>query len=865
MKKLTSYFLQPFKGNISKTYTINVILWTCLLGFLLVLPKAVFAEFAEEDYNPDPGQSVSQSIHQRLPIHALRNITNDASPCGAKRMIIRLKRRPTKFLKRIAAGGEPPDAIARLKKDANASQSDLIHYLNRRKDNFRKPYRFQKTSNAQEAPQTIKETRSFWLSNCIVTTATDEEIKEIATHPDVEEIFENVILSIPTMDVGESSPSPVHDYPWNHKAIGLSELSGYGLDGHGVRLGYIDTGIDPQHPYLAGKITNWAEFDFYGKKIDSSPHDSHKQEHGTHVACVLAGDTIGIAPGATLSVALALPNGYGSLEQILSAMQWILNPDENDDTDDGAQIVNMSWGMWGDYPLLREAVLNMIEAGVLPVCAIGNTGELTTLSPGNVPEAIGVGALDQTDEVPWFSAGDEVYWDGNPLFKPDLSAPGVEVPGMDSLGNALSLSGTSFAAPHIAGAGALLLQHTPDLTLEQLKGFLLHTATDLGDPGHDIRYGKGRLNISLAIDFLERYQSRFNTSDLVLETINPLDNGSSLTFQQYFSDGEGGLSGPVPHKVALGSGLTPLGLADVNGDGYSDLVVKSTEAIADGDFQISYNVYPSVEASGFSKNAYTWYSFNSKTKDPYTFIGLGDVTGDKKADMVIAQDTLQSNSYYQWDISVIPSPQRTASESVPEIWSTFTAYKIYCVEFSLGDIDGDHKTDLIIGKRYKYYNKPIYCYSSPSNGTSFNAKMSYPTQITASFYGPLKLMKSGDVNGDGLDDLILRADMFNPRISTPVYVSLSNGPGTFKHETQWAALPLQTGGRLESLSDMDGDGLTDLIVRNSESNPTLRVWHSNGQTQFLRARADLLNQDVIKPDTDIGFIGAANVGMGDWK
>jgi len=351
----------------------------------------------------------------------------------------------------------------------------------------------------------------------------------------------------------------------------------------------------------------------------------------------------------------------------------------------------------------------------------------------------------------------------------------------------------------------------------------------------------------------------------VIETINPLDKESSLTFQQYFSDGEGGLSGPVPLKVAVESEMTPLGLADVNGDGYSDLVVKATEAIADGDFQISYNVYPSIEASGFSTNAYTWYSFNSETKDPYTFIGLGDVTGDKKADMVIAQATLQRNSHYQWDISVIPSPQRTASESVPEIWSTFTAYKIYCVTFSLGDIDGDHKTDLIIGKRYKYYNKPIYCYSSASNGTSFNSKMSYPTQITASFYGPLKLMKSADVNGDGLDDLILRADMFNSRISTPVYVSLSNGTGAFKREPQWADLPLQTGGRLEYLSDMDGDGLTDLIVKDSGSNPTLSVWPSNGQGQFLRNNAQSLNLTLTTPNIDIGFIGAANVGMGDWK
>ncbi len=114
----------------------------------------------------------------------------------------------------------------------------------------------------------------------------------------------------------------------------------------------------------------------------------HPAGHGTHVASVLAGDSTGIAPGAALIGALALPGGHGSTEQVLAAMEWILDPDQDPQTDDGAQDTGQHvLGCLSYSEAIRGAVDTMIEIGVLPVGAIGNYGPGTSISPGNAPGA----------------------------------------------------------------------------------------------------------------------------------------------------------------------------------------------------------------------------------------------------------------------------------------------------------------------------------------------------------------------------------------------------------------------------------------------------------------------------------------------
>lgn len=345
--------------------------------------------------------------------------------------------------------------IAALKKEARSNQKKLIQYLeNKENRNPRGSHRMRETRKA---------TRSFWLSNCIAITATVEEIKEIANHPDVAEIVENVILSIPPIAANDIDESSGMDF-WNHALIGMDEVKQLGFDGSHIRVGHLDTGIDPYNSELKGKLIAWAEFGLDGEKIESLPHDSHPLGHRTHTASVIAGETTGIAPGVSIISALVLDEGYGIIIQALAGMQWVLDPADNDpDTDDGAQIVNMSWGTPGTLDLLNEAIKNMKDAGVLPVCAIGNSGYGTTLSPGNAPDAVGVGAVGRNDYVSGFSGGEELFWGDLAIVKPDMIAPGVDIPGIGLDGAYQSMSGTSFAAPHVAGAAAILMEHSPDL------------------------------------------------------------------------------------------------------------------------------------------------------------------------------------------------------------------------------------------------------------------------------------------------------------------------------------------------------------------------------------------------------------------
>jgi subtilisin family serine protease len=851
MKSAIHVFSQPniIPSSISRASKEYRLCFTILIATLLIVTATDYA-------------GAGNNIKKRSQDRALP-LLDDSRKVEAKRFIIRLKQRHRAKPGRISRSSNRTETIARLKQEAQSNQEKVLNFLKykARSDKANRP------GNRFNRPAMLtgdgESTRSFWLSNCIAVTATPEELEQIAAHPDVQEVTENVILSIPTMNLSNSDDPATHEAPWNHRLIGLDKIAGTGLDGSGVRLGVIDTGINPQHPEIAGKIVNWAEFNFYGNKIDSKPYESHKKEHGTHVSSILAGDSLGVAPGATLTVALALPNGFGSLEQLLAAMQWILNPDNDAATDDGAQIVNMSWGMWGTSTVLREAILNMIEARVLPVCAIGNTGDITTYSPGNVPEALGVGAVDQNDFVPWFSSWGEIHWEDISLMKPDISAPGEDITVIDSLGNPLTLSGTSLASPHVAGAGALLLQHTPKLTLTQLKGFLLRSAVGLGPRDVVGSYGKSRLDVAAAISFLERYSQGFNSADVVMEYINPLNDSQPSIVSQYFSNGEGYFLEPIFFRPPGDAKTEILGLADVNGDGFSDLVARETTPLDTGEYRITYMVYQSQEVSGFTPLGIPWYSFVSSSQESHKVIGFGDVNGDKKEDMILGESVLM-NIFYRWNLFAVLGGEDIDPGASPRLWSTLISHMLYHIHFGLGDVNGDNKTDLIVGQRYQYYNQPISYYSRISNGELFEVSYTYPHRIKTSFYGPLHLLAVKDVNGDGNEDLILAGDLFRPDVETPVYISLSDGRGEFTTEKRWATVPLGNGGRFEGASDMNGDGLPDLIIRTSDNSPHLDLWIYEGEDQFKQQSQWLIFKPII-PNMTIGVKGTGNIGLGDWR
>lgn len=293
---------------------------------------------------------------------------------------------------------------------------------------------------------------------------------------------------------------------WHQTSINVSQAHEAGLTGRGALVGVLDTGIDTSHPELAGRLldtTAFAEFDKEGNRVVSSePRDIF--DHGTHVCGLIAGKTVGIAPGANLAVAAVLtystsrgPAGY--LTQIASGLEWLLSYSFRGATaDPGVDVINASLGGSGyDAYLYTPLAQARLALGTLLIAAIGNNGEYGVKhhgSPGNYDITIGVGAVNKRGTVAGFSDWGTVEQHPD-IGKPDLCAPGVEVWSAAPKGGYVAMDGTSMASPIVAGTAALLIERNPQLGANvanlQREIFALTTTPPSGP-----RAGRGRLNLT---------------------------------------------------------------------------------------------------------------------------------------------------------------------------------------------------------------------------------------------------------------------------------------------------------------------------------------------------------------------------------
>ncbi len=341
----------------------------------------------------------------------------------------------------------------------------------------------------------------LWLDGSIVVKTSPLLVQALAQLPSVDVVFENFQVRLPKAQALSEASAPAGT-PWHLQKIGAPQVWAAGFRGQGVRIGHLDTGLDPNSPELAGKLAAFAEFNDSGERVSGAqPHDT--AQHGTHTAGLLVGKTVGVAPDAKLLSALVLPNGEGTFAQVIAGMQWLLDPDNNADTNDGANVVSMSLGLPGTYQEFVQPVKNMIAAGVVPVFAIGNFGPNagSTASPGNIPDAIGVGAVDQQNNVAPYSSRGPVNWTGaysGSFVKPDLVAPGDKITSSFPGGGYGALSGTSQAAPIVAGAVADLLSARPGTGVDAVKNALFSSAQRLGGGGKNNASGYGLLNLPAA-------------------------------------------------------------------------------------------------------------------------------------------------------------------------------------------------------------------------------------------------------------------------------------------------------------------------------------------------------------------------------
>ncbi|MET8331596.1 S8 family serine peptidase [Streptomyces sp. NPDC005181] len=287
--------------------------------------------------------------------------------------------------------------------------------------------------------------------------------------------------------------------------IGAPEVWAGGDTGQGVDVAVLDTGIDAAHPDFAGRIAATESF-----VPDQDVTDRHG--HGTHVASTVAGTGAasggtekGVAPGASLHIGKVLNNlGSGQDSWILAGMEWAAR-------DQHAKVVSMSLGSKptdGTDPLSQAVNRLSEETGALFVIAAGNSGPApySVSAPGAADAALTVGAVNGpgkgVDQLASFSSRGPRK--GDNAIKPDLTAPGVNVLAARSQyapegeGAYQTMSGTSMATPHVAGAAALLAAEHPDWTGQQLKDALVSTvsSTERYSP---FAAGNGRLDVAAAV------------------------------------------------------------------------------------------------------------------------------------------------------------------------------------------------------------------------------------------------------------------------------------------------------------------------------------------------------------------------------
>jgi subtilisin family serine protease len=345
--------------------------------------------------------------------------------------------------------------------------------------------------------------RSFWVANMLWVRGDLSLIQALAQRADVAHIYANpqVKMQLPQAQASRLAQTP-QNVQWNLTWVKADQVWAAGYTGQGTVIGGADTGYEWQHPALKPHYRGWdgmaADHDFNwhdaihtgtGTCGADSPQPCDVYGHGTHTMGIMVGDDggtsqIGMAPGAKWIGCRNMDNaGNGTPARYSECFEWFIAPyaigadPMSGDPARAPDVINNSWGCtYGEGCTnpndLLAVISNVRAAGILVVGSAGNSG--SACSTVNEPPAIydpvfTVGATGyQTDGIAGFSSRGPVTVDGSNRLKPDISAPGASIyssipgasPGNPAYG---IMSGTSMAAPHVAGLAALLISAEPGL------------------------------------------------------------------------------------------------------------------------------------------------------------------------------------------------------------------------------------------------------------------------------------------------------------------------------------------------------------------------------------------------------------------
>lgn len=339
----------------------------------------------------------------------------------------------------------------------------------------------------------------YWIVNAIGVRGDAALAQWLAARPEVAVVAADHVHALEAA-IGTPAVAGADAPAWGVAQVGAPSVwADWGVRGAGIVVANIDTGVALTHAALLERYRGWSPggvvndynwFDAAGQPAASGPVDT--TGHGSHTLGTMVGgaaggySNLGVAPGARWIAARACVGLFCNDAALLTAAQWLLAPTNaaglNPRPDLRPHIISNSWGKNATDPWYLGYVTAWNAAGIFSVFAAGNSGATnycgSANAPGNYAESYAVGATDAGDTIATFSSRGPTV-DGR--IKPDVSAPGVNVPSAWPDGTVRLLSGTSMATPHVAGVAALLWSANPTLIgdLEATQALLNDSAVPL--------------------------------------------------------------------------------------------------------------------------------------------------------------------------------------------------------------------------------------------------------------------------------------------------------------------------------------------------------------------------------------------------
>jgi len=607
------------------------------------------------------------------------------------------------------------------------------------------------------------------------------EAKALSADPAVAYVEQDAIGHID--DIQNNPPSWGLDRI-DQPALPLSTAFSYPNTGAGVHAYIVDTGILPTHTDFGGRATADADF------IDDEQDGVDCNGHGTHVAGTVGGTTYGVAKGVRLhGVRVVDCAGSGTMSDFAAGIDWIIENGQR------PGVINASLGWVSTSTTVDTAVTRAMNAGFVVVVSAGNdSADACTKTPARVGAALTVANSTNADARRASSN-----------FGPcvDLFAPGTSIvsAGISSNTAAATMTGTSMAAPHVAGAAARILERNPGFTQAQVLSLILNETTRnaISDPG------EGTPNRLL-----------FNGND-----------GSGSTTGDFNGDGRAdivtftrGGAGSANVFVALSNGSAFIGNAvkwhdffglgneipltgDFNGDGRDDVVVFTRGGAAD--------VYVALSnGSAFIGAGVKWHdAFAFGSEIPM----VGDFNGDGRDD--IATFTRGNTA----DVFVALSNGSSFVGNGVRWHDLFApAWRIPMV----GDFNGDGRDDIASFTRGAAADVHV----ALSTGSAFGAAALWHDFFAVNSEVPLV----GDFSGDGRDDIAT----FTRGSSNDVYVATSNGSSFVGTGVRWHSSFGFTA-EVPGAGDVNRDGRADIMAFTRGSAGDVFVALSSGSAFSGRA------------------------------